>query len=390
MPVIKVLLIEDNRLEARQTQHRLRAAGDDAFEVEWVETLHLGIERLARCGFDIVLLDLNLPDSCGLETFTRLHDLGLQVPIVVLTGEFDDTIGPSAIEHGAQDYLVKQQADAASLTRVLRFALARHRAQFALLDNPQRGKSAKVLGFLGAKGGVGTTTIALNVAVALAARDQSVILVELQAGFGTLAHHLQQKAVVNLSDLLELSPERIDAHALEDVLCRGPEGLRVLFGPQLENQVKEIEPEQAAAVVQGLARMADFVIIDMPHLPMVATQAAIAHCHLTVLVTEREPGSIFCGKAMLHRLQAWGVGGHHVGAVVVNRSPSSLSLEMSKIRSQLGCDLIGLIPSDANACLHAHESGVPVVLSTLNHDISLSLLEITSRITDGKVMALSS
>jgi pilus assembly protein CpaE len=389
LSAIKVLLIEDNRLEARQTQQWLGAA-DDAFEIECVDQLQLGLERLSQGGIDIVLLDLNLPDSRGLETFTKLHKQSPQVPVVVLTGEFDDALGPAAMEQGAQDYLVKQQADAASLTRVVRFALARHRAQVALANKSQLCKSARVLGFVGAKGGVGTTTVALNIAVALAAQNQSVILAELQAGFGTLAHHLQHNAVANLSDILEFSADRIDVPALDKVLCRGPAGLRVLFGPQLDDPVKEIEAEQAAAIVHGLARMADFVIIDLSHLPTAGAQEAIAQCHFTVLVTEREHGSVICGTAMLHQLQARGVSGRLVGAAVVNRTIYSIPLEMSHIRLEFDCDIVGLVPCDANACLKAQESGVPIVLSAPHHDVSLCFLEITERIAAVNVMAHAS
>src|SRR5205809_6081823 len=73
-PYTTLFRSEDNRIEARQTQHWLGAAGDGAFEVEWVETLHLGIVRLAKSGFDIVLVDLNLPDSSGLEPFIRSEE----------------------------------------------------------------------------------------------------------------------------------------------------------------------------------------------------------------------------------------------------------------------------------------------------------------------------
>jgi pilus assembly protein CpaE len=388
-PAIKVLLIEDNRLEARQTQHWL-GTESGAFDIECVDRLQSAVERLGQGGIDIVLLDLNLPDSRGLDTFKKLHKQFSQVPVVVLTGEFDDALGPTAMEQGAQDYLVKQQADAASLTRVVRFALARHRALVAAANKAQLCKSARVLGFLGAKGGVGTTTIALNIAVALAAQNQSVILAELQAGFGTLAHHLQHNAVANLSDILELSADRIDVPALEAALRRGPAGLRVLFGPQLDDPIKVIEPEQSAAIVQGLARMADYVIIDMSHMPTAAAQAAIAQCHFTVLVTEREHGSVICGTAMLHQLHAWGVAGRLVGAAVVNRTIYSIPLEMSQIQSELGCDLVGSIPSDAHACLQSQESGVPIVLSAPSHDVSLCLLEITDRIAAANVMAHAS
>src|SRR5437773_1296716 len=109
-PAVRVLLIEDNRIEARQTQQWLGVANAGAFEIESIDQLQLGAELLARAEFDIVLLDLNLPDSHGLDTFLRLHEQFPLVPIVVLTGEYDDIMGPLAVAKGAQDFLVKQQS----------------------------------------------------------------------------------------------------------------------------------------------------------------------------------------------------------------------------------------------------------------------------------------
>lgn len=384
----KVLLIEDNRMEARQTQHWLGPANDPPFEVKWVENLQAGLERLAEDGIDIVLLDLNLPDSRGLETFVKLHDQVPQLPVVVLTGEYDDRIGPMAVAKGAQDFLVKQQSNGPSLVRVLRFALARHLAQQELLSQ-SRVKEAKVLSFLGAKGGVGTSTLALNVALALAESKHSVVLAELQAGGGSLSHHLQQQPVANLSNLLKLPGDRIGEAALTGALCRGPADLRILFAPQPENAFREIEVEQAAAIVGGLAKMAEFVIIDLPHVPTVAMQAILPLCRFTTLVTEREPGSLACGKGALRRLQDWGIAGHQVGAVVVNRAIFPLSLEMSKIGPMIGCDLIGSIPCDAAACVQAQEAGTPLVLSAPEHDISQSILEVVERLAADKVAALT-
>jgi Flp pilus assembly CpaE family ATPase len=388
-PLIRILLIEDNRIEARLTQQRLATVKDGAFEVETVDQLQLGTERLARPGIDIVLLDLNLPDSRGMDTFIRLHEQFPNVPVVVLTGEYDEQLGPLAVEKGAQDYLIKQQADANSLVRVLRFALARHRAQAELLSQSSRVKAAKVLGFVGAKGGVGTTTVALNVAASLAARKKSVVIVELQPGSGSLAHHLRQVPVDNLSNLLKLPADRIDERSLAAALGRGPANLGVLFAPQGKDPFQVIEPEQAVAIVRGLARLTDFVILDLPHTPTAATQATFPLCHFTALITEREPGSVASGKEVIQRLHDWRVPSHMVGAVIVNRTIYPLSMEMSKVQSQLGCDLIGSILSDTTACLNAQESGLPIVLASPQHEISLNLVDIADRLAAKNVAALS-
>ncbi len=141
--VINVLLIEDNRIEARQTQRGLEAH-DSSFEITWVEELTSGLERLLAGGIDIVLLDLNLPDSRGLETFVKLHDQEPDIPIVVLTGEHDEAIGPLAVEKGAQDYLLKTQADSASLAHVLQYSLGRHRAHLAQLATERHNEQAEM------------------------------------------------------------------------------------------------------------------------------------------------------------------------------------------------------------------------------------------------------
>jgi Flp pilus assembly CpaE family ATPase len=375
---LKLLLIEDNRLEARRTQQWLASASNGSFEVEWVERMRFALDRLSQGGIDIVLLDLNLPDSRGLETFLRLHGQVPQIPIVVLTGEDDESLGASAVEQGAQDYLVKYRIDGTVLARVLRYALGRQRAQGGQVNEPKHGKSARVVGFLGAKGGVGTTTVALNVALALAKEQKSVILAEMRPSFGTLAYHLRQEPAKSLRSLFDHFPERLGERDLDALLCIGPAESRILFGPQPEDVFKEIDPGQAEAVVKGLAKMAEFVILDLPNQPSVATQTAVRLCHFVAVVTERDPGSVVCAKVALNQLRSWGVGGNLVGTVIVNRTECPAPMELTEIRTRLGCEILGVVPLGTAACFRALESGTPVVL-TMADDVGASFVEIANR-----------
>jgi Flp pilus assembly CpaE family ATPase len=375
---LKVLLIEDNRIEARQTQQWLANAKDGSFEVECVERLKLALDRLKRGGIDIILLDLNLPDSRGLETFITLHDQAPQVPVVVLTGQDDESLGASAVEKGAQDYLVKHQVDGSKLARVLRFALGRQRAQAGQISEPKHDKSARVIAFLGAKGGVGTTTVALNVALALAKQQKSVILVEMRPSFGTLAYHLRQTPAKSLRSFLDHFPQRLGDHDLDAFLCKGPAESRILFGPQPGDPVKEIDPGQADAVVKGLAKMADFVILDLPNQPSVATQAVVRLCHCVAVVIEREPGSVVCAKVAISLLQSWGVGGNLVGAIIVSRTEYPCPMKLTEIRTRLGCEIVGVVLPGTLACFQALETGTPVVLTMGNH-FAASFVEIANR-----------
>lgn len=384
---IKVLVIEDNRIEALQTRHWLASAKDPPFEVECVDTLQAGLERLAHQGTDIVLLDLNLPDSRGLDTFLALHSQAPQIPIVVLTGEYDGSVGPLAVEKGAQDYLVKQEVDAGTLTRVLRHGLARQRAFLEELNKPKQGRISQVIGFIGAKGGVGTTTTALNIALALSLKGKSVILAELRPSYGTLSCHLNRNPQINSRNLLDLSPAEIDSAAVDAVLCQGQSGLRILFGPQQAKESKEIDAKQAEAIIKGLYG-AEYIVLDLPNHPSPATQAAVRLCQFVAVIVEREPAAVAAGKVTINQLQAWGVGGDQVGAIVVNRTVFPVTMEFAEIQSGLGCAIVGIVPWAATACLRALKEGSPLVASQPDNDASISLVEIAGKISAGKLSSL--
>jgi two-component system, cell cycle sensor histidine kinase and response regulator CckA len=102
------------------------------FQLTYVEYLSEALQQLAVERFDVVLLDLSLPDSLGLETFTMLRAQALAVPVVVLTGLNDETLALEAVKEGAQDYLVKGQLEGNLLVRAIRYAIERKRAEEAL------------------------------------------------------------------------------------------------------------------------------------------------------------------------------------------------------------------------------------------------------------------
>ena len=129
---IKVLLIEDNPGDARLIREALAEARGATFDLAWVERLEMGLQRLAEGGIDVVLLDLGLPDSWGLDTVSRAHAQARQVPIIVLTGSEDEEVGVKAVQAGAQDYLVKGEVDSNLLVRSMRYALERQRMRAEL------------------------------------------------------------------------------------------------------------------------------------------------------------------------------------------------------------------------------------------------------------------
>jgi glutamate dehydrogenase (NAD(P)+) len=133
---IRVLLVEDNPVQARLIRSLLDRSTAPLFHVVSVDTLAEGIRRLDDTGADVVLLDLILPDSEELETFSRIHAHAGETPIVILTGLDDMKLAGQAVEGGAQDYLVKDRIDGQALVRSLRYAIGRARARSAEWHSP--------------------------------------------------------------------------------------------------------------------------------------------------------------------------------------------------------------------------------------------------------------
>ena len=129
---ITVLLVEDNPGDARLILELLGEVQAQAFDLERVDRLDDALARLAHSGVDVVLLDLGLPDSQGLDTFVRARRGAPNEPIVVISGLDDEQLALEAVRSGAQDYLVKGRIEGQLLARVLRYAIERKRAEEAL------------------------------------------------------------------------------------------------------------------------------------------------------------------------------------------------------------------------------------------------------------------
>ena len=120
-----VLLIEDNRGDARLLREMLNEQGSDKVELIHEESMDAGEKRLAARTFDIILVDLGLPDVQGLEAVRRVQAAAPLVPLVVLTGLDDESLAAQTLQEGAQDYLIKGQIETRGLHRALRYAVER-------------------------------------------------------------------------------------------------------------------------------------------------------------------------------------------------------------------------------------------------------------------------
>lgn len=131
---LTVLIIEDDPDDARLVRELLLCAQFDTFAATVAERLGSALEQLAARPFDLILLDLSLPDSQGLDALAQIRLHAADTPIIVFTGHDDDMTGVQAVQAGAQDYLVKGEVAGRLLVRAIRYAIERNRMQLALRD----------------------------------------------------------------------------------------------------------------------------------------------------------------------------------------------------------------------------------------------------------------
>ncbi|MEM6776488.1 MAG: GGDEF domain-containing response regulator [Planctomycetota bacterium] len=128
MTTYRVLLVEDQEIDAMLIQRLLqRPSNLNAFEIDHVASLGAACDALTQNDYDVALLDLHLPDGQGMDSFHRLRAVDARLPIVILTGHEDESMGQQAVETGAQDFVAKGAVSGPAIHRILRYSIARHR-----------------------------------------------------------------------------------------------------------------------------------------------------------------------------------------------------------------------------------------------------------------------
>ena len=251
---IKVLLIEDDAGDALIATEILTRGG---FEVEHVIRLGDALRRLALANVDLVLLDLSLPDSVGLDTYLRLHADAPWAPVVIMTGTDDEAVAAHAITEGAQDYIVKGHFSPQSLQRALRFALERQQH-----TTPNLSGGMRVVSVIGPKGGVGKTTVAINVAAALLQLEKRpVSLIDLSLQSGDLGMMLNLNGEHTIVDFCNMWPD-VNEERLEDILEIGPRGLPRAPSANPDWHSELVRSEHLTWILNSLSQRYSNVIVD--------------------------------------------------------------------------------------------------------------------------------
>lgn len=374
---VRVLLVEDSEDEALLVETMLSSAGP--FRLRRAADLSSGLRQVSAGGVDVVLLDLGLPDGKGADSYYRMSRVARDVPIVVLTGDNNPDTELAVRGRGAEDVLVKQEIGTDDLVRAILEA-SRGKRWKGYGSSPGR-----VIGFVGAKGGVGATSLVLNVAAAMSQMKHRTVAVELPDAASGFALHLGRPFARLPQRWSEVPLDRMNPELLRHHLVRMPFGADILFGPQTADANLVEGMGRVAAALWAAAEGADFVLADIGPAPTNTAWEAITCCDFLVLVADREPTSIHAARRWLQWFRLKGIPTDTVGTVVVNRSGLPTSTSMQQVAREIGCPLVGVIPSAGEHMAHASTRQEILLQWKPDNLSSVSLMDTAVRLSARRV-----
>ncbi len=360
----KILIVDDDLDTLRLVGLMLQRQG---YQISAATNGQQGLEKAFEEDPDLILLDVMMPDMDGYEVTRRLRQnpSTAETPILMFTAksQLDDKV--IGFEVGANDYLTKPTHPSELQARVKTLLARVGDKKDKTMTGEGSGNRGYVVGILGARGGLGITTLVANLAAGLLNKTKSeVIVAELLPGQGSLGLELGLDATKGLVDLLSLSKiNEVTRDKLRESLTYHGSGLKLLLASdrprdmQLVNQVSNYE-----VVATGLAGLARFVVLDLgvgiqPFAPRV-----IPHCDDVLILLEGVPNTIIHTKALIDDIASLGVHKRNINVVLNNRVRSDTQLPSSQVQTKLDHEIIGTLTPAPELFVQATRMQTPAIL----------------------------
>ena len=372
-----IAIIDPNRESRADLSKMLQYAGfttvaEAGFGVEAVTAVQ---ENAPDC----ILLSLEEPVTRGLQTSTALLEVLPEVPLIIYSSLTDGNSVRRAMLAGARDYLavpLNAEAVIASLQAILDQEDVRQRR--AAGEQPQFVAGGTVITIFGAKGGIGKTTIAANLATAMVQETgESVALVDLDTRFGDVAVLLDVPSDRTVVDVAR-DIERLDRVTIREYLVPHHSGLFVLPAPRDPADWEAINSDDIEKIVRLLSQTFDFVVLDTPGTFSEVSGVSLELATVVLLVTSMDVTSIKDTAMVLNMLRSWSFPEEKV-KLLINHSNTANSITDDDIARTLDYEIFWHLPFDI-AASRASQLGQPVVLVSPRSRVSQNLRDLARTI----------
>jgi Flp pilus assembly CpaE family ATPase len=329
---LTVLLIEDSPAYAELVQQWLSNKDSAAFVLNWTDSLQAGMNRLARGGIDVILLDLGLPDSEGRKTFVAVRSHATGVPIVVLSANEDESLALEAIRDGAQDYIDKSSCNGELLAKAIQCAVLRHGHPAAISGGESAADRTRVIGVMGAKGGVGATTVACNLAVELRRQTgQKVLLADLDVNGGLVSFMMNCAAEHSILDAVS-NIHRLDL-SWDSIVTRGDNDLHIVRSPGLLG-VDDPDAGKIGDVLTFVRGFYRWIVLDLGRLSVLSLRL-LDRIDSLFLVTGTTVPALFEAKRVLGALRRADIDAERM-LLIVNQVANTPDFSFSELQQIFG------------------------------------------------------
>lgn len=378
------VLIADDIAETRENLRRIISLDDEIVVVGEAVNGKQALQRAKTLQPHVILMDINMPIMDGI---TATEKMNLEIPecsIIIISVQGEQEYIRKAMLAGARDYLMKPFSPddlINTIKQVYQLDSKRNASNPAMKKKREESKPQVVTVF-GTKGGVGKTTLSVNIAVAIAQQTKKkVALVDLDLQFGDVSVFLNLMPKRTIAELAQ-ETSQIDRDLLESYLIPHISGIKVLPAPGRPEYAELVNGEIIENVLSVLRQQYDYVIIDTPPFFHETNLAAMDLSNQIILALALDLPTIKNVKLSLELLDTL----HHKGKtkMIVNRSSEEMGIKISDAEESLDFLVACQIPSDGKVAVSAVNKGIPFVLSHPNTKLSIGVMELSRLIVEDK------